>query len=253
LRKNWTSRWIGEFIVIVLGVLVALGVDDIRQYLAERDLEAYLLERLAEDLRADAADLALARLGFERQRWLLTALSVDLEQGVAEATREPPPDSLVNPAKVNTLLQVAGRNAARAWTPLEDPLETFRLGSEFDLADDAFQELLAEGALQTVRDRDLRAQVLAYYRTAEDMRENGRQRVTYLENLEDAWSRVGVVVGDSLTVAELLERLRLDPTLIVDLRRCLRDLDWQLFFLNPIEGERLSLQAALELGDQAAI
>ena len=55
-------RLVGEFAVIVLGVLVALGFDDWRQNRADRELEQYLLGRLSNDLVADATDLKLAQV-----------------------------------------------------------------------------------------------------------------------------------------------------------------------------------------------
>ena len=61
MNKKWPVRWLGEFIVIVLGVLVALAVDDWRDYRSDRVLEQHLIGRLAADLRADEADLELSR------------------------------------------------------------------------------------------------------------------------------------------------------------------------------------------------
>jgi hypothetical protein len=49
------QRLAGEFVVIVVGVLVALGVDQWRERQGERELEAAYATRLIGDLRADTA------------------------------------------------------------------------------------------------------------------------------------------------------------------------------------------------------
>ena len=55
-------RSVGEFAVIVMGVLVALGVDDLRQTGEERRIEREAYVQLLEDLRLDSIDLAEARM-----------------------------------------------------------------------------------------------------------------------------------------------------------------------------------------------
>ena len=54
-RARRTTRVLTEFAVIVVGVLVALGVDSWNEGRAERDMERSYLEALANDLRGDSA------------------------------------------------------------------------------------------------------------------------------------------------------------------------------------------------------
>lgn len=55
-RRGWT-RLGAEFFVIVVGVLVALGVDDFRARRADIAMEHFLLTQLREDLEADRREL----------------------------------------------------------------------------------------------------------------------------------------------------------------------------------------------------
>jgi hypothetical protein len=50
------SRVIGEIAVIVIGVLIALGVDSVVEMRNERKLERSYLQRLVQDLTADSAE-----------------------------------------------------------------------------------------------------------------------------------------------------------------------------------------------------
>jgi hypothetical protein len=56
-RIPW-PRLVAEFLVIVVGVLVALGVDQWVQDRQDRALEAEYLERLLADVRYDLDELA---------------------------------------------------------------------------------------------------------------------------------------------------------------------------------------------------
>ena len=54
-------RSLAELIVIVVGVLIALGVDDWRQTGEERRIERQAYVQLLEDLRLDSIDVIQAR------------------------------------------------------------------------------------------------------------------------------------------------------------------------------------------------
>lgn len=69
--------WLGEFGVIVIGVLVALGVDGARQFVADRALEEDLLVRVRNDLDSDADDLVGAYTSGKRRLWTYERLMAD--------------------------------------------------------------------------------------------------------------------------------------------------------------------------------
>ncbi len=164
------APWVAELVVIVVGVLVALAVDDLAQGRADRELEAHLLQRLSEDLVADASDLALAQVHVARRQWLFGELARVLDEG---GPPSPPPDSILKMRRHGALLEAAGRldeaDWARSWDDSFDrPLFALRGSPDFDLSDDSYREMLEAGALRTLRDHDLRSAIMAYYRTAED-------------------------------------------------------------------------------------
>jgi hypothetical protein len=118
-----SMRWIGEVVVIIVGVLIALGVDDWRQGVADRQLEANLLERLEEDLVADAGDLAHAQLALARRQWVYSAIT-EVLSGADLATQQPP-DSLVRAEWALAPMVAANRpeaNSATTWAPHQQPL-----------------------------------------------------------------------------------------------------------------------------------
>jgi hypothetical protein len=62
-RTTFLPRLAGEFLVIVVGVLVALFVDGLREDRRERGYERQVLDAVAADLRANLEDLAQAERG----------------------------------------------------------------------------------------------------------------------------------------------------------------------------------------------
>ena len=57
-RRRSIAALATEFVVIAVGVLVALGVDEWRESLSEARIEAFLIEGLINDLVADSGDIA---------------------------------------------------------------------------------------------------------------------------------------------------------------------------------------------------
>jgi hypothetical protein len=238
-------RLLGEFIVIVLGVLVALAVDDVAQYRADRQLEAHLLERLREDLTADAADLALAQVQVARRQWLFGAIAQALETGAFS----PPPDSVVHMERQYALLAaLESPNAPFAldWPDVgERPLLMLGGYPEFDISDDSYQEMLSRGALRVVRDPEVRSAVLAYYRVAEDIAADVMVLEEYAFSFKRTLADHGVAYGDSVGLIELGRLLGGDASFAGHARRAQLLLADQGGFLAEIENRRLALERAL--------
>ena len=242
------SRWLGELLVIVIGVLVALAVDDVMQRRADRQLESHLLDRLTQDLVADAADLAWASVQVRRRRWLFDTVV----RAVAEGDAVPsPPDRLVNMQREAALLEAAGRVErfpAGNWeNPRGQALKVLEHFAQFDLSDGSYQEMLATGALRTLKDRDLRSAILAYYRAAEDFGGNVTEYETYRPQLIDELTRVGIAVSDSLTLDEFADVLRRSPSLAARVRDAQIQLYGQALNLGRIDEARTTLERALAL------
>ena len=241
------TRWVGEFVVIMVGVLAALAVDDLAQYRADRALEAHLLERLEDDLAADAADLVAAQVQVARRIWLFG----ELERALAgQAIPSAPADSLITFDRAVALLEAVGRDQdvvrIRQWDrPLERPLGPLGGTPEFDLSDDAYQEMLAGRGMRTLMDPMLRSAIVAYYRTAKDMGANAMQLEPYKDRFLEGLLRAGVANRDPVTFTELVRLLQEDPYLAAQVREIPSRLDDQRDYLARIEVARLGLEEAL--------
>lgn len=252
MRRTRGMQWWGEFFVIVLGVLVALAVDDAAQYRADRQLEAHLLERLGEDLRADAADLAIAQVQVARRQWMFGALAQGLGGGVVPA----PPDSVIRMERQYALLESLGSESARFaldWPGVYDrPLGMLGGYPEFDISDDSYQEMLSRGAVKVLRDPEVRTAVLAYYRVAEDLAADVMVLEDYAFWFKRTLADHGVSYGDSLGLPELSRLLGGDASLAAHARRAQLLLVDQATFLQEIEARRLALERALAGGGGAS-
>ena len=83
------GRWLAEFLLIVVGVLAALWVDDWREARSDRALEQHLLQDIRDDLARDLSDVRSA-MGAAEARAAgadeLLALIGDPEAGVVWPT-----------------------------------------------------------------------------------------------------------------------------------------------------------------------
>jgi hypothetical protein len=82
-EKRW-KRLLAEFTIIVVGVLVALAVDDYRNERADRGLEEHLLVRLRADIQRDLEDLDQVVFRAQRRRWVANALLRGIGDPAAE-------------------------------------------------------------------------------------------------------------------------------------------------------------------------
>jgi hypothetical protein len=165
-RTRLALRWFGELLVIVVGVLVALGADRWNQARSEAGLEEQFLVRLASEVRGDSALIEdyLARL---------PAIMASRDTLLAFVDGAPPPDSW------GPLLIV---NASRPLV-LPPPL--------------AWTELNATTSLIIIRDATVREALSRYYTV--DRRE-AEQRLEFLrlrrDGFFDALSGIGWIVPD---------------------------------------------------------
>jgi hypothetical protein len=134
-------RLAAEFMVIVIGVLVALGVDSWAANRRERVQEADYLERLLDDVRFDLQELAAvdstSRAGLDASRQLNAPAGVD---------------SLSSSRVVSTVLV-----AANVRVP--------------DLSRSTFQELIQSGQIELIRSPSVRRGLASYDRTINELSE----------------------------------------------------------------------------------
>jgi hypothetical protein len=239
-------RWAGEFAVIVLGVLVALAVDDWNSARQDRALEGSLLDRMETELLADGADLATAAADAQLRLWVLDALLAGLGDGQVQArmTSERR-DSLFDSARRDSLRTGAGRSTLTPPDVDGEPLAGFRYRPEFDLSDTAYREMIATGAVRILRDDSVRAAVMTYCQVATDQGGNEQQLFGYNDRLEDAFASIGVAAGDELSLEELVDHARAVPTFQVEVRRAQSNIQMQGVFYSRIEAARLELERVI--------
>lgn len=241
LKPRTRRRWFSEFGVIVLGVLVALGVDDARQFIADRVREQGLLLRMASDLEADGEDLAATYSLAKQRLWLYNEL---IEEGGATAAVFPE-----SGPELRAVLE-ARASSSPSWDSINSPLSNFIFFPDFDLSDDSYREMLSTGTLGTIRDTKLRSRILEYYRVAEDRGADARWAAGHHEQFRAALFTQDIAVGDVISLRELRERLQ-GESMQTELRQARARTLVLLFFLERIAEARRGLLEAIEAGSSS--
>lgn len=178
------SRFIGEFLVIVFGVLAALAVDSWRDRQQESALGRAYLGALLRDLTVDSAMLASTDENLQRKRASLDLL-LEVSWGAAD----------IGPDSVGRLLLPS---AVLGWRMPAPQVA-------------AYEELVSTGALRLISDQDLRSQIVLYYEDWERQLERlDRHRSTY-PNAIYALAPPAVLNGADPVgreAADLMSRLR---------------------------------------------
>lgn len=138
-RFNWRFL-LGEFVVIVLGVLVALWVDQLREARVNAELEVEYLESLSADLDADLAQFD------EAQAWMRR--SETAAATVLALYGGSPPDG--NLADQVAAVETAGWQMAPSITR------------------NTIDDLRSTGNLRLIRDAAIRRAIADYYTTVEN-------------------------------------------------------------------------------------
>lgn len=138
MRNLAFGRLAAEFLVIVVGVLVALAVDQWRESINDRTAEAEYLDRLLIDLRQDSGMVS----GDRAQG---AAKAVDLQR-VLENLRDP---------------DIVRRQPSLAWPNLS------RTFARPNLQTTTFDELTTTGGLILIQNNDLRSRIGEHYTWAE--------------------------------------------------------------------------------------
>lgn len=164
MKKLPIARWLGEFVVIVVGVLVALGVDSWRQGRADVSREINYLQRLSEDLAVDSA-----RFEFSRNESVARSDALRSARAVLAGTAPEPDDP--------PLLLEAPR-----WAIVDRTPTTQR---------NTYDELVSQGDLGRIRSEDVRSALAAYYLRMETVESTfGVRRETLLYDTDRYLMRV---------------------------------------------------------------
>jgi len=208
--RSRVIRMGAEFLVIVIGVLVALAVDEWSSSVQERELEREYLQSLAIDLGEDS-----------------TAYAAALAPNVEEAL-----------TALRTIVPVARGIGGMP----SDTVEFLRLMREstfsvtqFEERRTTFEELLATGNLSLIRSAELRASIVSYYEHARlSTSRSERGRSTYAQLLRGYLPLSGDELDDPATrrrvFADLAQLVRSEEFL----REANRHRVWLTFQLSQI-------------------
>jgi hypothetical protein len=136
--KKTAQRLAAEFTVIVVGVLVALAVDQWREELQKRELEMEYAVRLLADLRSDSSQFA----GFLEDEFVTKR---DFLLALAKGELPNPPED--DPAR------------------MLERLDQSMWGGILSVRDAAFREMQSTGQLGLLRNPDTRSMLADYYTT----------------------------------------------------------------------------------------
>ena len=128
------GRALAEFIVVLLGVLGALWVEDYRDWRSARSHERVALEGVANDLDSDVEELGLVATAARRRATGAVALIMHLDDAATERFVELGWSAVMVDSAVTMSLRTAFSEA--------------RASNDFDHADAAYRELLATGRLE---------------------------------------------------------------------------------------------------------
>lgn len=140
MRFDW-RRLLGEFVVIVIGVLAALWVDQLREARVNAALEVEYLESLVTDLEADLAQFD------ETEAWMRRS---ERNASIVLALYEgsPPTDDVTD-------LVVAVETAGWQFVP--------------SITRNTLDDLRSTGNLRLITDPAVRRAIAAYYRSVEEV------------------------------------------------------------------------------------
>jgi len=135
-KLDWPYA-IGELVIVTVGVLIALAIDQWNSDRLERAEEIVLVDRFVADLRRDLDGISLgptfARTKIEALRQVYIAVSTDQQ-----------------PSNVTAFLNDVIEGARYGWNQYRARRHTF-------------DELLASGRLTLIRDAEIRSSIAKYY------------------------------------------------------------------------------------------
>ncbi len=232
------GRLLGEFVIVVVGVLAALWVDDWREARADRSLEFHLLEGLRSDLTRDSADIASAMIVAEARAAGADELLLLL--GDPDAGRTWPTPWVTPPAGARLgAFEDPGRwlDVARSQYPtgsISAQRALHMVGAtgslqRIDLSDATFSEAKASGQLDVIQDTDLRASIADYYFEAGRFGNTTDNRIdAHGQDFRRVLAEGGLSANGGASDSMVLTAFRQNPRLIAELKN-LRD-----FALNQL-------------------
>lgn len=223
------GRWAAEFILIVIGVLAALAVDDWRQRRTDRALEQHLLTGIAADVSRDLQDIRSGIGGAKARLAGTDELLAMLGEPDAGAVRIPPIEGGVSiggtgipqllTRDYSGMLSEARQTWPHGSASAQEALLMATLMLRFDLADATYSEATASGQVDVIQDLDLRSEIGQYYFDARRFGPTVDERVeASVSRLVSALSAVGLSQAARAEDDAVLSALRTSPEAIAELK-----------------------------------
>jgi hypothetical protein len=233
-----SRRLIGEFVIIVLGVLAALAVDNWREDRAEQELQTMYLDRFAGDLERDLDSLRSATWSSMAQARATTTLL----------------NALDDPLALDVPMMTESLKSVDFTRPAHEVIDTSFGGlvwmsrriRTFAPSRATYDELLATGRLLVIEDPGLRESIIDYYSFAENLEGVDEWMQQSTDQMEAALRESGYNAFDYQYIDEPLPLLRELDGLPVALRDVRRRALRQVAVLEWVEEKTRALLVKIE-------
>lgn len=177
LRLPWL-RWLGEFAIIVVGVLVALAVDSYREDRVDDARERVYLANLQADLQIDEVNLRIAlgyaRTGLRQAEALMFMLDMDLDRYILRSELQKdgydratigPQSYIVTIPRQATEKGLLGKRGRRDEVGEAGAFASWPVGifDTFTAYEATYNTLLSTGDLKIIQRDSLRRAISSYY------------------------------------------------------------------------------------------
>lgn len=232
-------RWLGEFILIVVGVLTALAVNDLNQARDDRALEGHLLAGIREDLMRDTVDSDGAILAAQGR-----AAGAD---ELLEFVNDPQAGKMASMGRKldERLRDVRVKYPTHSFSPRQALLLT---GDQrrLDLSTATFSEAIARGGFDKMRDLSLRTMIATHYFNAvRYARADDRVEANSLR-YRGVLAESGLAPGDGENGEAMINLLRRRPVLIAEIKNLREFALFQIQQQNDFMTSARQLLAAID-------
>lgn len=241
-------RLAAEFVVIVVGVLVAFAVDDWQAGVERREAALRLIGAMESDITASVEDL--------REAAASAAVRRDAMVELLRLAGQPLPPGEWTPWDEVDFSGLRGAVAQRVRDLGPEALRAFPIIVQvFDPRTASFDELRSTGGLATIPDPAVQRAIVEYFGAMLDFAESNQMTRADQFALQDAWQRAGIIAFDWLPMDEFLARLRASPEALAAVRRsffrALDQADGYVLLADRLEAEGLQIvaDARAALGD----
>lgn len=170
--KNYLIYAVGEILLVMIGILLALQVNNWNNERVNRELEQYYLNRILEDLTADSVLLERMQRAWNRQLMIMDAVLTTMGNSPVQMREDP--IVMKAHAMFPDQEKLADSYPFRRFSvnslepSFTEQLDVLRRIRRFGLEENTFQELSSNGKLEVIKDRTLRASIVEHYTTIND-------------------------------------------------------------------------------------